>query len=105
MNATAQLGLFDPRTKLDRAFEAFHRANPEVYATLVRLARRALENGHRRIGIRMLWERMRWELTVEVRRREGEFELNNNLTSRYARRIAQLEPDLREVFELRELRS
>lgn len=105
MTPAEQLGLFSPRTKLDREFSRFHRENPAVFETLVRLARHALARGHRRIGIRMLWERMRWELTVEVEKRLGDFELNNNLTSRYARLIASECADLRDCFELRELRS
>jgi hypothetical protein len=112
----SQLGIFDTRAKVDAAarrareesyeerFAAFHAANPEVYATLLRLARRVVAAGHKRIGIRMIWERMRWELTVEVEHAPDDFRLNDHMTSRYARLLSQ-EPDLAGVFELRELRS
>jgi hypothetical protein len=52
----------------------------------------------------MVWERVRWSMWVE--KEEGEqFMLNNNLHSRYARKIMEDYPSLRGFFELRKLRS
>ena len=48
-------------TTADAAFYKFHDNNPEVYSHLVRLARQAKARGHNKVGIRMLWEVMRWE--------------------------------------------
>jgi hypothetical protein len=94
-----QLWLID---RLQRAFEAFHAANPQVYATLVRLARGYFTAG-RHVGIGHLWEVMRWQRWVETR---GDFfRLNNNWRSRYARLIMEQEPDLAGYFETRRLRS
>ena len=81
-----------------------HRAHhPEVMDELVRLAYEAKAAGMRRIGIRMLWERMRWLFTVE--RDEGDFKLNDHLTSRYVRTMVREHPDLAPMFEVRELRA
>ena len=57
------------------------------------------------LGIRTLWEVLRWRLTVEVEHAPDDFRLNDHLTSRYARLVMEQEPDLVGVFELRELRS
>lgn len=99
---TAGAGTDGP-TRLDLEFEAFHRANPRVYATLARLARQAVAAGKRRVGIKMLWEVMRWEMWITTT--DDAFRLNNNWPSRYARLLMQREPDLAGLFETRELRS
>lgn len=85
-------------------FIQFHKDNPDVYARLVALARRARSYGYSRLGIGHLWEVMRWDLMVESK---GllEYKLNNNYRSRYARLIMGQEPDLAGFFELRTLRS
>jgi hypothetical protein len=54
--------------------------------------------------VRLLWERLRWSMTVE-RTPGAAFVLNDHLTSRYARKIAAEHPALGAMFEVRELRS
>ena len=102
---TLQPGLF--RDSIDAAFWKFHTQNPKVYSTLVRLATQAKERGVKRIGIRMLWEVMRWEMTMGgVRTNEGDvYKLNDHYTSRYVRLISRQHPELGELFETRKLRS
>lgn len=92
---------------IDDGFAAFHARNPHVYAALVRLARRALVNGHAAVGMKHLWEVMRWELHTSTVRgpADDDFRLNNNWTSRYARLIASEHPELACLFEFRRLRS
>jgi hypothetical protein len=96
-------GWSDP--KLEVQFQAFHAAHPEVYDTLCRLARRLVRRGYRHLGIGMLWETMRYRTMLGASPEEDAFRLNNNHRSRYARLIMEQEPDLRGMFELRELRS
>lgn len=88
---------------LEAKFREFHAANPHIYSELVRLAREARAAGRNVIGIRMLWERMRWDLFIQTK--GDEYKLNDHLTSRYARLIQHQEPDLRGIFKLRTLRS
>lgn len=97
-----QFGLFDRPRSIEERFMAFHANNPAVYRELVLRAREARAAG-RRVGIRMLWERMRWTFYVE--RREEDFKLNDQYTSRYARLIMEQEPDLARFFETRTLRA
>lgn len=90
-------------TDYDRSFRAFHAANPRVYELLVHFARVAVAAGREKIGVRVLWERMRWETWITTT--GTEFKLNDHHTSRYARLVMATEPDLAGVFHTRELRS
>jgi hypothetical protein len=92
-----------PSQSIEEAFADFHRLNPWVYHALVRLARQVTQRGHSRIGIGMLFEVLRWEWYTAST--AGDYKLNNNYRSRYARLIAANEPDLADVFETRELRA
>ena len=67
----------------------------------MQLVRQAQRRGQRKIGIKMLWEVMRWN---RLQRNET-YELNNNYHSRYARLIMQKEPGLAGIFDTRELKS
>lgn len=87
---------------IQSGFERFHADNPEIYRKLVDLAMGAKANGHKGMGISLLWERLRWHFTVEVKDGEN-FKLNNNYRSRYARLIMRQEPSLAGFFKTRAL--
>lgn len=89
--------------QIEMAFRAFHQKNPDVYAKLVDLARRAKRAGKTNIGIGMLYEVVRWDYYLTTS--DDDFKLNNNYRSRYARLIMDAEPDLAGIFHLRELRA
>ena len=95
----------DELTPFDNQFLEFHAENPIVYKELAKLAREGIAKGAQRIGIRMLWEVMRWNLTVVTEDLFSEYKLNNNYHSRYARLMMAEESDLVGVFELRQLKS
>lgn len=98
---TREPSLFDKT--IDAKFAEFHAANPHVYEMLVQLAYEATDANKRRIGIKALWERLRWDLWLAA---DGdEYRLNNNFTSRYVRLIEEREPGLRGLFEQRRLRA
>jgi hypothetical protein len=103
------LSLFDedlPANELELAFREFHAAHPEVYAHLVRLARRAVRRGHRHLGIGMLWETMRYRTLLGAQvPEEDEFRLNDHHRAYYARLMMKQETDLDGVFELRRVRG
>lgn len=109
---TAQLDMFaEPisSTKcygtIDERFTSFINANPQVYRAFVSLAREYLARTQsKRVGAKMVWERMRWEYAIRTRG-ESDYKLNNSYTSRLARLASSLEPDLRDAFEQRVLRS
>lgn len=85
---------------ISERFEEFHKTNPAVYSTLVYLAKQwNRHTGGRKLGIKTLFERARWELELETS--DPSFKLNNNYTAFYARLIMLNEPDLAGMFELR----
>lgn len=93
----------DADKDLQFQFERFHREHPEVYKVLVWFAREAQGRGVR-VGMKALWERLRWEFSVGEQSGK-DYRLNNNHTSRYSRLIMEQESDLAEMFETRALRS
>lgn len=97
---SAQKGL---PTLADIRFQKFHSENPRVYVELVQLTRQAYERGRKRIGIRMLFEVVRWNRFLQTN--DHEFKLNNNYHSRYARLIMHNHPEFEGMFELRELKA
>lgn len=90
-----------PEPRIREAFLRFHAENPLVYEELVKLARRGKRAGVTRIGIKMLFEVLRWQHALDTA--GDDFKLNNNYHSYYARLIMRKEPDLFGIFELRKL--
>lgn len=90
-------------TELQVKFEDFHEKNPQVYKRLVQMAYEAKSRGHKRIGIQMLFEVLRWEALM--RTTHTDYKMNNSYASRYARMIMDKEWNLKEIFEVRELKS
>ena len=107
MDALADLPLFTPPAgklpPMEEHFWKFHGRNPHVYALLVRLTREWKDQtGGRKLGIKALFERARWEYSVKTS--ETAPALNNNHTAYYARLIMERESDLSGIFNLREQR-
>ena len=88
---------FQPVTQ--DAFDAYDTENPAIYVKLAEFALQAHHAGRTRIGIKMLYERVRWYSTVEAK--DDTFKLNNNYHAFYARKLMQDYPQLRGVFETR----
>lgn len=93
---------------IEARFRVFHVEHPEVYDELAKMARELRGLGHPRLGIRMLWEVVRWRTMLgaigQAREADG-FKLNDHFPSRYARLIMAREADLAGIFETRELRA
>ncbi|MGI5401961.1 hypothetical protein ACQEVG_21455 [Streptomyces sp. CA-135486] len=87
---------------LDDRFEDFHAEHPWVYEALERLTSRWVASGGGRIGVKALFEQLRW-IATDLAHGES-FQLNNSFTSRYARLLRARHPEWRDVFELRRLR-
>lgn len=85
-------------------FENFHAANPQVLDELEDLALKWFRAGHNKVAIGMLWEVLRWRrglLLIGV----GDYKLNNNYRSRYARLLLNMHPEWITSIETRELRA
>jgi|TARA_R110000824_G_scaffold95418_2_gene229455 hypothetical protein len=96
---TKQLPLFG--TPHHIAFRKFHHTNPHVYQALRKLCLEVRRAGVSRFGIRTVWERLRWYAEFETTL-DQEWKLNNNYTKFYARLLMQDEPELADLFEVRE---
>jgi hypothetical protein len=90
--------------KLDQATARFVRERPDCIRLLVRLARKELAEGERRLSMKALFEKARPKVRkakpVKGRRVVS---LNNSLTSRLARIFERTYPEMRGRFELRGL--
>ncbi len=90
-------------TKLDRKFLSYHTANPHVYILFQKYARQMLNAGRKRYSARTIIHRIRWHADLQT---SGDpFKMNNNYTSRYARKLMTDDPSFDGFFELRELKS
>jgi hypothetical protein len=93
------------RGTIQQQFEEFHRLNPWVYEALEKLAADWIARGKKRVGVKMLWEVLRWQhgrMTVDP---SSEFKANNNYHSRYVRLLIANHPEWAELFELRVLKA
>lgn len=80
-------------------FWAYHQSNPQIYSKLVEFARAAKLAGRTRLGIAMLFERLRWDTMIGAL---GETtKLCNTYRAFYARLIMKNEPDLVDFFSTR----
>ena len=88
--------------KLELAFWTFHSSHPEVYRLLVRfcLEWREARGGEAQVGIGALFERVRWETSLQTTDEDG-LKLNNNHRAFSARLLMDSDPRLKEVFHLR----
>jgi hypothetical protein len=86
---------------LEKQFLTFHRENLQVYDKLVELAFILKNRGHRKIGIAMLFEQLRWLHALETTDISG-FKLNNNHAAFYSRMIMDRNTALDGFFKVRE---
>jgi len=96
-----ELPLGAPGSRLEAAFEQFDRENPHIYEAFARFTREAVRAGCRKIGAKLIWERIRWHTAVETRRARGEYRLNNNWTAYYARKFMRDHPEHQGLFDTR----
>ena len=90
---------------IESKFKEFHEDNPKVYRDLVKMCRAYRAKGNtEKIGIGMLFEVLRWHRYIKTNSGD-KFKLNNNFRSRYARKIMDENPDLKDIFNTRDLRS
>ena len=92
--------------KLDFEFDRFITENPHVFEKFRLLAVKTKAKGFERWGAKSLWEVLRWELAVDTNASVTQPKLNNNFTSRMARKLVAEDPEEWEgFFEMRRLRG
>ncbi|AWK09609.1 hypothetical protein DDQ41_12515 [Streptomyces spongiicola] len=95
--------LQDDSPTLDKRFDDFHASHPWILEALEELTAEWIEGGGERIGVKALFEKLRWS-SPRIASSEP-FRLNNNFTSRYARLLCARHPEWASVFQLRSLRT
>jgi hypothetical protein len=80
-------------------FHAFDAQHPWVYRALEQLVEQRLAAGAQRVGMKALFEALRW------RHPPGVKGLNNNYTALYARRLLTAHPEWASAIEVRRRRS
>ncbi len=108
----SQLDLFapliQPETRkgasIEERFQAFHRANPQVYRAMRRMALDLKRRGFRRYSSDALMHALRWHAAIQLGPTDV-YKFNDHFTSRFARLLMSDEPELAGFFETRRLRS
>ena len=90
-------------TSIQSRFEKFDRENPQVYEKFKQYAGQLLCTGRKRIGAKLIFERIRWDYAIDTNARD--FKINNIYPSRYVRKLIAEKPEFRGIFELRSIRS
>lgn len=88
---------------IEQRFDRWVHDNPQVWELFVRFARELRASGLRRAGAKLIVERIRFEVAVKTV--GDDFKLNNDFTSRLARRLVLHDPSFDGFFEFRELKS
>lgn len=99
-----ELDLTGVITPADR-FEEYHKLNPQVYTALESMTRQLVNRGRTKIGIKMLFEVLRWEYYMNTNDPNSDFKINNNYAPYYARLLLQKHPEWDGIFELRAIRN
>ena len=91
-------------TRLQREFNEFDKANPNVWKLFKRFAFQALQRGYTRFSVSSIYERIRWEVKMTTLSND-DFKINNNHRAYYARKWNAKYPHLAKFFEIRTVRG
>lgn len=83
-----------------REYFEFHDANPDIYDALVAKTWEIKGRGHEGFGFPMVWEIVRYETEYQTDG-GGEYRMNNNFRSAFARAIMAEEEGLARQFPIR----
>ena len=92
----------EPEATIAERYSAWIAANPWVLDAMETLVARWLDAGHTRVGIKQMWEVVRFEYGTTT---GDTFKANNNWTSRVARDLIARHPDWQSAIETRQLRA
>ena len=96
---------FDIELTPAEKFERFHELNPQVFSALEKMTTELTNRGRKRIGIKMLFEVLRWNYYMDTNDPNSDFKINNNYAPYYSRLLIDKHPEWANVFELRTIRS
>ncbi len=101
MNDNLTLPLFGNRAsraeQIFAAFEAFHRANPDIWKHFKFYADQARASGRKHFSSDAIFHRIRWYVHIETRSDDG-FKLNDHFTAYYGRLYHEAVPEAEGFF-------
>ncbi len=98
-NAVA--GLTDDERERVRKYHEYRRDNPRVERLFEEYAKIAHAAGRSKIGVRLVWERIRWD---EFLNTDSDPKMPNDFAAFYSRLIMRDNPELEGLFETRRSR-
>lgn len=98
-----QLRMFGHKS-IDERFETFQREHPDVYDLFRSCAKQLLVRGVKHYGAKAIVEHIRFEKMTSSQGRP-EFKIDNNFTSRLARKLIAEDGRFEEFFRTRRLRA
>jgi len=90
------------KSRLDRLFEEYDKEHPHVFRLFKTFALSLKKRGLKHYGAKAIMERIRWQVAFETGN-DG-FKINNNFTSRYARKLEREMPEFKGFFRKRVLK-
>lgn len=93
---------YEPEATIQQRFDAWIGMNQWVLTRTESLIADWLAAGHTRVGIKQVWEVIRYSYGVTT---GDTFKANNNYTSRMARLVVERHPDWATAIETRTLRA
>ena len=92
--------------QLDAECDRFIAENPHIWRQFRLLAVKLKAKGIERWGAKAIWEVLRFELALKAQTTGEKYALNNNYTSRFARKLMEEEPEeFAGFFETRTLKG
>ena len=93
--------------RIDRKFMEFHTNNPHIMDAIIRYTRQLKSAGRKHFGMAAVFERIRWDYAVQLKRTENDkgFKISNDFRSRYARLIEQLHPEFKGFYKTKQIAS
>ena len=86
-------------------FLYFHTKYPQVYLLFEKFAMQLISVGHKKLGAKMILERIRWEISTGGAKDDDGFKINNNYTAYYSRQFIKNNPQYEDYFEFRVIRK
>jgi hypothetical protein len=88
---------------IDERFALYHKRRPEVWSLFKQYAYQVRSTGRKRFSADAILHRIRWYHYVE--QGDESFKINDDYSSRYARKLIAEDPTFAGFFETRRLRS
>jgi hypothetical protein len=90
---------------IQEQFRRFDAQHPEIYQEFCHIASNLLQRGRSHYGSKAILEVIRYHRILSGKSETEPFKINNNYSSRYARKLMEEDARFRDFFELRGLHT